>query len=87
MTTIQELQRQLSEMAERIASLEVGFLRMADLAERTTNILESLVEVQKGNCCRHERNTSQNYREPNTGVAESSRRLTPALRGLDWGKK
>lgn len=86
MNTIQDLERQISEMAERLASLEIGFLRMADLAERTTNILESIVQIQKGPCCHHERNATQNYREPDPRAAEPSRRLTPALRGLDWKK-
>ena len=40
---IRELQRQLSETAERLAQLEIGYLGLVDVCARTTTLLETLM--------------------------------------------
>ena len=67
---LKQLQRQYSEMAERLATLEVAYLGLVDVTERVTSLLETLFRGTR------ERNQIQGPREQDPSPSEPSGRPT-----------
>jgi choline kinase len=46
-TDVNELQRQLSEISERLATMEVAYLGLTKVAEKTVSMLEQLIAERR----------------------------------------